>query len=69
MLFIGESCVRGFAAYDHVGEEIMVRKIMTLALIGAGLTVAACNTVRGAGRDVQSVANCTENTMNGTRCH
>jgi predicted small secreted protein len=46
----------------------MVRKIMTLMLIGAGLTMAACNTVRGAGRDVQSVANCTENTMHQGAC-
>ena len=44
----------------------MVRKIMTLAMIGAGLTVAACNTVRGAAADVNSVANCTENAIDGT---
>ena len=30
--------------------------------------VAACNTVRGAASDVNSVANCTENTMNGGNC-
>ncbi len=46
----------------------MLRKMMTLALIGAGLTIAACNTVRGAGRDVQSVANCTENAMHQGGC-
>ena len=34
----------------------MVRKVMTIMLIGSGLLVAACNTVRGAGEDVQSVA-------------
>ncbi len=33
----------------------MVRKIVTLALIASGLAVAACNTVEGAGKDVESV--------------
>ena len=33
------------------------------------LAMAACNTVRGAARDVNSVANCTENAINGSqRC-
>ena len=30
---------------------------MTLVMIGGGLTIAACNTVRGAGRDIESAAN------------
>ena len=46
----------------------MVRKLVTVVLIGAGLAMAACNTVRGAARDVNSVANCTENTMEGGKC-
>lgn len=46
----------------------MVSKLVTLALIGAGLAVAACNTVRGAGADVQSAANCTENAIHGGQC-
>jgi predicted small secreted protein len=46
----------------------MFHKIATVALIGAALTAAACNTVRGAARDVNSVANCTENTVNGRTC-
>ncbi|MEO6433631.1 MAG: entericidin EcnA/B family protein [Sphingomicrobium sp.] len=47
----------------------MTKKIATIAIMGAALVVAACNTVRGAGADVQSVANCTENAINGsTRC-
>ncbi len=46
----------------------MVRKVMTLMLISSGLLVAACNTVRGAGEDVQSVANCTENAINNGQC-
>ncbi len=35
----------------------MIRKLMTVVLIGGSLTVAACNTVRGAAADVNSVAN------------
>ena len=46
----------------------MLHKILTVALIGAAMVTAACNTVRGAARDVNSVANCTENTMNGGNC-
>ena len=46
----------------------MVQKILTGALIAAALATAACNTVRGAARDVNSVANCTENTMKGGGC-
>jgi predicted small secreted protein len=40
----------------------------TLLLIGGALAIAACNTVRGAGEDVQSAANCTENAINGGQC-
>jgi predicted small secreted protein len=47
----------------------MFQKIVTVAILGAALATAACNTVRGAARDVNSVANCTENAINGsTRC-
>jgi len=46
----------------------MVRKVMTIMLISGGLLIAACNTVRGAGQDVESVANCTENTINNGQC-
>jgi predicted small secreted protein len=46
----------------------MVRKVVTIVLIGSGIALAACNTVRGAAADVNSAANCTENTMNGGRC-
>ncbi|WP_255554224.1 hypothetical protein [Sphingomicrobium clamense] len=42
----------------------MLRKTMTLVLVGATLAVAACNTVRGAGEDLQSVANTTEDAIN-----
>jgi len=47
----------------------MFHKIVTVALVGAALASAACNTVRGAAKDVNSVANCTENAINGSqRC-
>ena len=47
----------------------MFEKFVTAALIGTVLALAACNTVRGAARDVNSVANCTENAINGkTAC-
>ena len=46
----------------------MIRKALTIILIGGTVAIAACNTVRGAGKDVQSVANCTENAINNTHC-
>ena len=39
----------------------MVQKIITVALIGGSLMLAACNTVRGAARDVNSAANAVDN--------
>ncbi len=34
----------------------MIRKILvTLAIAGVALTASACNTVKGAGRDIESV--------------
>lgn len=41
----------------------MIRKVMTLALIGGSLAIAACNTVRGAAADVNSVANTADNAI------
>ena len=49
-------------------EDFMLQKVTTVVLIGTALVLAACNTVRGAARDVNSVANCTENTINGQGC-
>ena len=46
----------------------MVRKVTTLLLIGGALAIAACNTVRGAGEDLGSAANCTENAIHGGNC-
>ncbi len=42
----------------------MMRKFTTMVLIGGCFIVAACNTVRGAAADVNSVANTTENAIN-----
>ena len=39
----------------------MFRKLVTLALVGGSIAIAACNTVRGAGEDVQSAANAVDN--------
>ena len=44
----------------------MFQKILTAGLLCAALATAACNTVRGAAADVNSVANCTENAIDGT---
>jgi predicted small secreted protein len=46
----------------------MIQKLIAVALVGTCLAVAACNTVRGAAKDVTSVANCTENTINTGYC-
>ena len=44
----------------------MLHKATTVIILGLALAVAACNTVRGAASDVNSVANCTENAIDGT---
>ena len=46
----------------------MVRKIVLVAVLGSSLMLGACNAVRGAGRDLESAANCTENMMNNGQC-
>ena len=46
----------------------MGSKLLTALVLVGSLAVAACNTVRGAAADVNSVANCTENTINTGRC-
>jgi predicted small secreted protein len=40
----------------------MLKKIMTLALVASGLSLAACNTVEGAGEDVESVGEAVQDT-------
>ena len=46
----------------------MVRKVVTVLIVGGSVALAACNTVRGAAQDVNSAANCTENAIHGERC-
>ena len=47
----------------------MGQKIAVVVMVAGSLLLAACNTVRGAAKDVNSVANCTENAINGSqRC-
>lgn len=44
----------------------MFHKLATVFIVGAALATSACNTVRGAAADVNSVANCAENAIDGT---
>ena len=46
----------------------MVRNFVIVAAVIGSLAVAACNTVRGAAADVNSVANCTENAIKSGYC-
>ena len=46
----------------------MGSKLVAAAIVASALALAACNTVRGAAADVQSAANCTENTMKTGYC-
>ena len=45
-------------------DSTMVRKlILALALGGIALTATACNTVKGVGRDIESVGNAADRAM------
>lgn len=46
-------------------NELMVRKLMTMALVAGMVTVAACNTVSGAGKDVSSAGRAVSKTADG----
>src|SRR5688572_3703276 len=46
----------------------MISKVTSVFAIGFCLALAACNTVRGAAADINSAANCTENTMKNGYC-
>ena len=39
----------------------MFRKVVTILVIGASVAVAACNTVRGGAKDLNSAANAVDN--------
>ena len=44
-----------------------MRKLMILALVAAGLTLSACNTVAGAGKDVSSAGHAVTNTADDAK--
>lgn len=46
----------------------MVRKFVTTLVIAGAFAITGCNTVKGAGEDIQSVAECTEDMMNRGEC-
>ncbi|MBW0144539.1 entericidin A/B family lipoprotein [Sphingomicrobium clamense] len=46
----------------------MVRKFITSVAIGGLMVLSACNTVKGAGQDIQSVGKCGEDAMDGHDC-
>ena len=51
------------------GRMDMGRKLLVAAVVGGCVMMSACNTVRGAAKDVESAANCTEEAIKtGTRC-
>jgi predicted small secreted protein len=41
----------------------MVRRFVAALVIGSAIVLAGCNTVRGAGEDMKSAADATENAM------
>ena len=45
----------------------MVRKILTIALVAGTFTVAACNTVKGAGKDVSSAGKAVSNAADSAK--
>ncbi len=44
-----------------------MRKLIVLALVAAGLSVAACNTIAGAGKDTSAVGHAVTNTANDAK--
>lgn len=44
-----------------------MRKLILLAVIAAGLSTAACNTVAGAGRDVEAAGDAVEDAAEGAK--
>ena len=46
----------------------MPRMLIAVAVIGGSLAISGCNTVRGIGQDLKSVANCTEAMMKRGQC-
>jgi predicted small secreted protein len=42
----------------------MVKKFLVIVALSSGLVLSACNTVRGAADDVESVGDCADNVDN-----
>jgi predicted small secreted protein len=55
---------RALSPVASVREDLEMKKLFAILALSATLiTVSACNTVRGAGRDAQSAANAVDNEM------
>jgi predicted small secreted protein len=46
----------------------MVRKLVALLIVSSSFAVAACNTVEGVGRDVESAGDAVADCAEGTDC-
>ena len=46
----------------------MVRKFVTTVVLAGSFALMGCNTVEGAGEDIKSVAQCTEEMMKTGQC-
>ncbi|MBB3764232.1 entericidin A/B family lipoprotein [Sphingomicrobium lutaoense] len=46
----------------------MVRKLMSVFAIGSLMALSACNTVQGAGKDIESAGKCGEDVLEGRDC-
>jgi predicted small secreted protein len=57
-------CLRAHGSRPF-GRRMMVRKSIALALVAGSLLVAGCNTVSGAGKDLQSASKDTKDAING----
>lgn len=62
-----EACDRALSSSSaHLAESeqteryIMARKLLAALILGSSMLVAACNTVEGAGKDVQSAGKAVE---------
>lgn len=49
-------------------EENAMRKLISAMLIAGSFAITGCNTVKGVGQDIESVAQCTQDMMNRGEC-
>jgi predicted small secreted protein len=59
------TCIDGPSRFraDARFRRIQMKKLLAILALSSALVATACNTVRGAGRDVQSAANAVDNEM------